>query len=149
MCTARTQIYARVKDPISICRERVGLTAGRMETRKRGIQGGKQSWVAPYHGCSLSQEKAARISRALHWDKKVIISNLTYIWRIKALIIVNAKVKQTQVNSRDREHAARHGTIIIILYHIVIMKPYHILSYHYHVVHIMIVSCHIIIIINS
>ena len=30
----------------------------------------QQPWVAPYYGCSLSPEKAARLSRALHWDKK-------------------------------------------------------------------------------
>ena len=34
VCTACTQIYAHVKDPKSICRKRVGLTTGDMETRK-------------------------------------------------------------------------------------------------------------------
>ena len=32
----------------------------------------QNNWVAPYYGCSLSPGKAARISRALHWDKKII-----------------------------------------------------------------------------
>ena len=31
-----------------------------------------KTWVAPYYDCSLSPEKAARISRAFHWDKKVV-----------------------------------------------------------------------------
>ena len=38
MCTARTQICAHVKNPISICRKRVGITAGGMETRKHCTQ---------------------------------------------------------------------------------------------------------------
>ena len=36
------------------------------------------NWVAPYYGCSLSPGKAAQMSHALHWDKKVISSNLIY-----------------------------------------------------------------------
>ena len=32
VCTARTQMCAHVKDPIYICRKRVGLTAGGIET---------------------------------------------------------------------------------------------------------------------
>ena len=36
----------------------------------------QKSWVASYYGCSLSLGEAARISHALHWDKKVILSNL-------------------------------------------------------------------------
>ena len=39
VCAARTQICVHVKDPISICRKRVGLTAGGMETRKHCTQG--------------------------------------------------------------------------------------------------------------
>ena len=35
MHAARTQICAHVKDHISICRKRVGLTAGGMDARKR------------------------------------------------------------------------------------------------------------------
>ena len=31
VCTARTQICAHVKDPISICRKRIGITAAGME----------------------------------------------------------------------------------------------------------------------
>ena len=34
VCTARTQKCAHVKDPISICCKRVGLTAGGMVTHK-------------------------------------------------------------------------------------------------------------------
>ena len=30
------------------------------------------TWVAPYYGCSLSLGRAARISCALYWDKKII-----------------------------------------------------------------------------
>ena len=36
--TARTQMYAHVKDPVSTCRTRVGLTAGGMKTRKHCTQ---------------------------------------------------------------------------------------------------------------
>ena len=39
-------------------------------------KGRKKSWVEPYCGCSLSPGKAARIVCALHWDKKVISTNL-------------------------------------------------------------------------
>ena len=38
-CTARTHICAHVKDLISICRKRVGLAAGGMETHKHCTQG--------------------------------------------------------------------------------------------------------------
>ena len=38
VCTARTQICAQFKDPISICRKSVGLTASGTETRKHYIQ---------------------------------------------------------------------------------------------------------------
>ena len=41
--TIRTQICERVKDPISICRKRVGLTAGGMETRRQCTQGKKKA----------------------------------------------------------------------------------------------------------
>ena len=34
--------------------------------------GKNKNWVAPNYGCSLSPGKAARFSRALHWDKKTI-----------------------------------------------------------------------------
>ena len=45
-CTARTQICAHVKDPISICRKRIGLTAGGIETQKYRTQGVQKRWVA-------------------------------------------------------------------------------------------------------
>ena len=41
VCTTRTQMCAHVKDLISICRKRVGITAGGMETRKHYTQGKK------------------------------------------------------------------------------------------------------------
>ena len=68
---ARTEMCAHVKRPTSICRKSVGLTAGGMETRTHGTQGGG-SWVAPYYGCSVSPGKADVISHALHWDNKVV-----------------------------------------------------------------------------
>ena len=43
--------------------------------RKHCSQVRKKNWIAPYYGCSLPLGKAAQISRALHWDKKVIESN--------------------------------------------------------------------------
>ena len=42
--------------------------------------GKKKSWIAPHYVCLLSPGKAARIFRALHWDKKVIKTNLIYSW---------------------------------------------------------------------
>ena len=36
--------------------------------------GGGESWVASYCGYPPSPGKTARISHALHWDKKVILS---------------------------------------------------------------------------
>ena len=39
VCAARTQICVHVKHPISICRKRVGITAGGMETRKYCTEG--------------------------------------------------------------------------------------------------------------
>ena len=49
MCTARTQIYTHVKDPISICYKRVGITANGVETQKHCTQGKGGSWVVPYY----------------------------------------------------------------------------------------------------
>ena len=40
-----TQICAHVKDPKSICRKTVGLTAGGIETRKHCTKGKKKSYV--------------------------------------------------------------------------------------------------------
>ena len=42
LSTARTQMCAHSKDPVSICRKRTGLTAGDMETRKHCTQGEKK-----------------------------------------------------------------------------------------------------------
>ena len=72
-------IRAHVKYPISICRKRVGLTAGDIVSRNHCTQ--KKSWVAPYHGCSLSPGKAARISRALHWTQGLRI----WIWTLQQM----------------------------------------------------------------
>ena len=47
MCTARTQICAHVKDPMSIGRKRVDLTAGGMETQKHCTQGKAAGYIAP------------------------------------------------------------------------------------------------------
>ena len=79
------QMCAHVKDPISIYRtKRVGLTAGGMSTRKHctqlGGEGGGggggglkvgygRTMVAPFPPGG----KAAQISHALHWHKKVIL----------------------------------------------------------------------------
>ena len=68
---------AHVKDPISICRKSVHLTAGGMETRKHVFcrQGGKTTpWVAPHYGCSLSpiDESSPNFQQQLQWEKKVI-----------------------------------------------------------------------------
>ena len=41
--TARTHICADVKDPIPICRKRVGLTDGRLKTPKHCTQGKKDA----------------------------------------------------------------------------------------------------------
>ena len=38
VCTAHTQMCPHVKDPISMCRKRVGLTASDMETQKHCTQ---------------------------------------------------------------------------------------------------------------
>ena len=35
-----------------------------------------KKWAAPYYGCSFSPGKAARVCRALLWDKTVIESHL-------------------------------------------------------------------------
>ena len=69
ICTERTHMCAHLKDPISVCRKRVGLTAGRMETLQTG---GKKLGIAPYYGCSLSPRKAVRISRALGQESCLI-----------------------------------------------------------------------------
>ena len=50
----------------AICLELGGLLKHE-NTAHRG-----KNWVAPYYGCSLSPGKAAQISHALHWDKKMI-----------------------------------------------------------------------------
>ena len=50
VCTARTHMCAHVKDTISICRKRVGLTAGGIETRKH---------------CTQKEKK--KLGRAVQW----------------------------------------------------------------------------------
>ena len=71
VCMGCTQLWVHVKDPISICRKRVGLTAGGTQTWIHCTQE-QEIWVALYYICSLSSGKAAWISGALHWDNKVI-----------------------------------------------------------------------------
>ena len=66
VCTARTQMCAHVKDPISIYRTRVGLTASGMNSRKHCTQ--HRKWVALYYGCSLFPGKEAQMYRALDWE---------------------------------------------------------------------------------
>ena len=74
MCTACTKICVHVKDPISICRKRVGFTAGGMETnilhieKKAKKAGSRQTMVAHFS----QGMHVAWISCALHWDTKVI-----------------------------------------------------------------------------
>ena len=69
VCTARTQMCAHVKDPISISRKRLGLTAGSMETRKHCTQGRKQAGLLRPR--IYYPRKTAQFVHALHWDKKV------------------------------------------------------------------------------
>ena len=64
VCTACTQICARVKDATSICCKRGGLTAGAMETSKHCTQEKNQKIKLGSPG------KAAQICCALHWDRK-------------------------------------------------------------------------------
>ena len=70
LCLTPLRLYgthphrAHVKDPMSMCRKRGGLTAGGMETRK-ALHTGSNPWVAPYCGCSLPPGKAARIFRCI------------------------------------------------------------------------------------
>ena len=45
VCTTRTGMCTHIKDPTSICRKRVGLTAGDTETRKHCTQGGGVLWI--------------------------------------------------------------------------------------------------------
>ena len=61
---ARTQICAHVKDPISTCRKKVGLTAGGIKTQKHCTQGKKTK----KHLGGAGQNSP----NFLHWDQKVI-----------------------------------------------------------------------------
>ena len=56
MCTARTSFFAHVKDPISICRTRVGRHS-RWYGNTKTLHTDFKSWAAPYYGCSLSPGK--------------------------------------------------------------------------------------------
>ena len=69
MSIARNLNCAHVKDPISICHERVGLTAGDNGNTKTLYTDIFKKLSSAYYDCSLSLGKASRISRALHWDK--------------------------------------------------------------------------------
>ena len=57
---ARTQTCTHVKDPISVCSKRVGLTVGSMETRNTAHMDKKRQkkkeagwWVLNYYGCLM------------------------------------------------------------------------------------------------
>ena len=67
------QICAHVKDFISICRKRVGLIDGGMETRKHCIQEEGTSSVASSYGHSLSPGKAAQLSYYRTWNRFFIL----------------------------------------------------------------------------
>ena len=60
VCMAHTQICAHVKDPISICHNRLGLTAGSVETRKhcthekKKMLGSAILWLLVFPGESSS-----------------------------------------------------------------------------------------------
>ena len=57
---ARTRIFAHVKDLISICCKRVGLTAGEMETGKHStLWKNKKKLPALYYGCLLSSGESS------------------------------------------------------------------------------------------
>ena len=68
VCTARTQICAYVKDPIFICRKRVGFTAGGMENTETVHTGTKKMGTAALWLLTFPGESSC----ALHWDKKDI-----------------------------------------------------------------------------
>ena len=92
LCLSLLRVYyvthpngAHVKDPVSICRKRVGITAGGMETRKHcthKVGGGGGGGDAGELGSAalwllvFTPGKASRIVCAKHWDEKVIQSNL-------------------------------------------------------------------------
>ena len=71
VCTARTQSHAHVRDPIPICRKRVGLTAGSMETRKQCTQEGGGEGEAGRRRTMAARFQPAFPVRALHRDNKV------------------------------------------------------------------------------
>ena len=50
VCKAHTQMCVHVKDPVAICRKRVGLKASGMDTQKHCTQEqtNQKSWVVPY-----------------------------------------------------------------------------------------------------
>ena len=73
---------------IQVCRTRTHSRWYR-NTRTMHKGGGGGSWVAPYYGCWLSPEKAAGISRALHWDYTIISTLLD----IQCTLLLNLCVR--------------------------------------------------------
>ena len=69
MCT-------NVKDPISICRERFGITAGVMETRKQCTQGEKKAGSAVLRLLPFSGENSLNFPVQRIGTRK--LSNLIY-----------------------------------------------------------------------
>ena len=89
MCTARTQIYAHVKDSIFVFRKGVGLTADglfieglyspanrtgspqMLYGNTKTLHTEMKPWVAAYYGCSLFPG-GKQPEFSVHWDKKGI-----------------------------------------------------------------------------
>ena len=70
------QICAHVKDQISICRKRVGHTAGgNMETQKHCTQGEKNLWLLAF-----LRESSPNFLCFKHWDKKSDVCNNNIIY---------------------------------------------------------------------
>ena len=79
MCTARIQIIPHVKNIISVCRKRVGLTAGGVETQTTlYTHRGEKCGVEPYYALLLALRGGKQTDFSVHlgWEKKVIYWNL-------------------------------------------------------------------------
>ena len=90
MCTTHTQICVHIKDPISICCTRVGLTAGGTKTQKRVLteKKSKKVWVAPYYGCRrFPQGKQLEFPVHALGQKKYLIYSKTGNDGIRTMVI--------------------------------------------------------------
>ena len=77
VCVRHTpQFCAHVKDPISICRKRIGLTAGGIDTKQLHTGDKKEAWQRRTMAARFPREKQPVFPVHLHWEKKVISSNL-------------------------------------------------------------------------